>query len=50
MISINLAYDEEIARELTSYLTNLGIDSKQEKSEVLVNKTDLDQEILKSFL
>jgi hypothetical protein len=50
MISINLAYDEEIAKELIIYLTNLGIDSKQEKSEVLVNKTDLDKEILKSFL
>ena len=50
MISINLAFDEEIASELTSYLANLGIDSKLEGSEVLVNKTDFDQGILKSFL
>ncbi len=50
MISINLAFDEEIASELTDYLTNLGIDSKREESEVLVNKTDFDQGILKSFL
>jgi len=50
MISINLAFDEEIASELTDYLMNLGIDSKREESEVLVNKTDFDQGILKSFL
>jgi len=28
MITINLAFDEEITKELTDYLTNLGIDSK----------------------
>ncbi len=50
MITINLAFDDEIASELTSFLTNLGIDSKQEKSEVKVNKTFLDEKILKSFL
>ena len=50
MISINLAFDEKIAFELTDYLKNLGIDSKREEAEVLVNKTDFDQEILKSFL
>jgi len=50
MITINLAFDEELVRELTEYLTNLGIDSKLEESEVLVNKTDFDQGILKAFL
>jgi len=50
MISINLAFDEKIAIELTDYLKNLGIDSKREEAVVLVNKTDFDQEILKSFL
>jgi len=50
MISINLAFDEEIASELTDYLTNLGIDSRLEGTQVLVNKTDFDEEILKPFL
>jgi len=50
MITINLAFNEELARELTEYLTNLGIDSKRQEAEVLVNKTDFDQGILKSFL
>jgi len=50
MITINLAFDEELATELTEYLTNLGIDSKQQEAEVLVNKTDFDQGILKAFL
>ena len=50
MISINLAFDEQIAVELTDYLTNLGIDSKREESEVLIKKTDFDEGILKSFL
>jgi len=50
MITINLAFDEELARELAEYLTNLGIDSKRQEAEVLVNKTDFDQGILKSFL
>ncbi len=48
MITINLAFDEDIASELTSFLTKLGIDSKQEKSEVQVNKTNLDEKILNS--
>ena len=46
MISINLAFDEEIASELTDYLTNLWIDSRLEGTQVLVNKTDFDEEIL----
>ena len=50
MITINLAFDDVLARELTEYLSNLGIDSKLEESEVLVNKTDFDQKILKAFL
>lgn len=50
MITIYLAYDEEIAKELASYLSSQGIDSKQEKSQVLVNKTVLDEKILKDFL
>ncbi len=50
MISIDLAFDEELASELTNYLMNLGIDSKRQESEVLVNKTNFDQRILKSFL
>jgi len=50
MITINLAFDEELASELTEYLTNLGIDSKRQESEILVNKTDFDQGILKAFL
>ena len=50
MITINLAFDEELARELTEYLSNIGIDSKLQESEVLVNKNDFDQGILKAFL
>ena len=40
MITINLAFDEGLARELTEGLTNLGIDSKRQEAEVLVNKTE----------
>jgi len=50
MITINLAFDEEIAKELTDYLTNLGIDSKLKKFEVQVNKNDFDEKILDTFL
>jgi len=50
MITINLAFDEEIAKELTDYLTELGIDSKLKESEVQVNKTDFDERILATFL
>jgi len=50
MISINLAFDEEIAHDLKDYLTNLGIDSKLKRNEVLITKDDFDQGILKSFL
>ena len=50
MININLAFDEEIAKELTDYLTNFGIDSKLKKHEVQVNKTDFDERILSTFL
>ena len=34
-----------IASELTDYLTNLGIDSRLEGTQVLVNKTDFDEEL-----
>jgi len=50
MITINLAFDEEIAKELTDYLTNLGIDSKLKEFGVLVNTTDFDERILSTFL
>jgi hypothetical protein len=50
MITINLAFDEEIAKELKDYFTNLGIDSKLKKFEVQVNKMDFDEKILDTFL
>ena len=50
MITINLAFDEEIAKELTSYLNNHGINSKQEKSIVQINQDNLDERILSVFL
>ena len=50
MITINLAFDEEIAKELSEYLTSLGIDSKLKKFEVKVNKTDFDEKHLSTFL
>ena len=50
MITINLAFDKEIAKELTDYLTDLGIDSKLEEFEVRVDKTDFDERILSTFL
>lgn len=50
MISIDLAFDEELAKELTSYLNNSGIDSIQDKSIVQVNQDKLDEKILSVFL
>lgn len=50
MISINLAFDKELAKELTGYLNDQGIDSNQEKSQVIVNQTNLDERILSVFL
>ena len=50
MISIHLAFDEKLAKELTSYLNDQGIDSNQEKSQVLVNKENLDERTLSVFL
>ncbi len=50
MLTINLAFDGEIAKELADYFTNLGIDSKLKKFEVQVNKTDFDEKILDNFL
>ena len=50
MISIDLAFDEELAKELTTYLNDQGIDSSQEKSQILVNKDSLDEQSLGIFL
>lgn len=50
MITIDLAFDEEIAKELTDYLTELGIDSKLEECQIQINKTDFDERILSIFL
>ena len=50
MIKINLAFDEEIAKELIDYFTDLGIDSKLKESEVQVNETDFDEKVLGIFL
>ena len=50
MISIDLAFDEELAKELTTYLNDQGIDSSQEKSQVLVNQDSLDEQSLGIFL
>jgi hypothetical protein len=50
MISINLAFDEELAKELVSYLNNLGIDCMHEKSLVEVNQDSLDEKVLSAFL
>lgn len=50
MITINLAFDEKIARELTDYLAGLGIDSKLEEFEIQINKNDFDEKILGVFL
>ena len=50
MITINLAFDKEIAKELVDYLTELGINSKLGEFEVIINKTDFDERILSIFL
>lgn len=50
MITIDLAFDKEIAKELAEYLTEQGIDSKLEDSLVSVNKTDFDARVLSTFL
>ena len=49
MISIDLAFDEELAKELVSYLNNLGIDCMHEKSHVEVNHDSLDEKVLVFF-
>ena len=50
MITINLAFDEDIAKELVEYLTELGIDFTVKQSEIQINKTDFDEKILEAFL
>ena len=50
MITINFAFDEEIAKEFSDYLANKGIDSQIKKSEVKVNMTDFDEKIIGLFL
>ena len=50
VISIDLANDAEIAKELLDYLKSKGIDSHLEASEVKIDKNAFDLEIFKSFL
>ena len=50
MISINLAYDEELAKELAEYLKDLGIDFSIKKSEIQIERADFDEKILGAFL
>ena len=49
MIVIDCAYDDKIALELESYLTDKGFSAKTEGSKVIVNDTDIEQ-ILGYFL
>ena len=50
MITINLAFDTELTKELAGYLSELKIDVKQEESELLIKEEDFDEKILGSFL
>ena len=50
MISIDLANDVEIAKELQDYLKSKGIDSHLEAAEIKIDKTAYDLEIFKNFL
>ena len=50
MITIDMAFDKDLASELTTFLTNLGIDAHQKDSDVLVNQDNIDKDILESFL
>lgn len=50
MITIDLAFDKEIAKELTEYLSNLGMPVKQENSEIFLDAKDFDEKILGVFL
>ena len=50
MIIINLAFDEEITKELAEFLTELGIDHIAKESEIEIKKTDFDEKILGEFL
>ncbi|MEE9242117.1 MAG: hypothetical protein V3U12_03055 [Nitrosopumilaceae archaeon] len=50
MISIDLANDVEIAKELQDYLKSKGIDSHLEAAEIKIDKTAFDLKIFKSFL
>jgi len=49
MISIDLANDVEIAKELQDYLKSKGIDSHLEAAEIKIDKTAFDLKIFKSF-
>jgi len=49
MISIDCAYDEKIAYQLTQYLNGIHYDAKQEQSIVLVNNK-VPENILRTFL
>ena len=50
LITINLAFDEEITKELSEYLTELGINFHVKESEIQINKADFDEKILGMFL
>lgn len=49
MTIIDCACDDEIAKELASYLRNHGFDAKPEEASVIVSEENVEQ-ILKSFL
>ena len=50
MISIDLANDTELAKELHDYLKKKGIFSNLEAAEIKIEKNAFDLEIFKSFL
>ena len=50
MITIDLAFDEETAKELADYFVDLGMDVKLKESRVNLNTNELDEKILGTFL
>lgn len=50
MITINLAFDEEITKELAEYFADLEFNFTAKESEIEIAKTDFNEKILGEFL